>query len=208
VFWPDSGTAQTAGGYLAQSGSIMQISVTTLAISPLVSGTSAPDTLVFAPSYLYWTSQGATDTSGKFIAGSGGITRTILPTGGTAETLVSNEDPCISLAVDATSIYWATAPSVAGTSVIKKMPLGGGTITTIATLPSEVPFLGVDDRNLYWATEDTSIGFVPLAGGPAVILVARQMPGPGGFANDATGLYWTKSSGMFGSGSLVWLSPQ
>jgi hypothetical protein len=208
LFWPDNGTPQAHGGYEPGTGAIMSFALTTMQVEPFAPGQTAPEALATDATFLYWTSLGTTEPSGAFVPGSGGIMRTPLQTGGPTQTLVSGEDPCVAIAVDTTGIYWATIPPGSTTSDLKKMALSGAQISTLAHLSSETLYLAVDGRNLNWTTLDTSVGFVPRQGGSVVTLVTGAMPGPGGLAADPTGLYWTRSTGSFGNGMLVWLSPQ
>ena len=91
-----------------------------------------------------------------------------------------------SLAVDATSVYWAAS----GDGTIMKVPLDGGVLTTLASGQTSAGGIAVDATSVYW----TSAGLMklPLAGGTPALLSAE-------FINDTitvgpAGVYGTNGS--------------
>jgi hypothetical protein len=94
------------------------------------------------------------------------------------------------LAVDATSVYWATGYP----GVVLKAPIGGGTIATLASgLGQVAPWdIAVDATNVYWTTQGPApndVMQVPRDGGALVTIAVAQLPV--GIAVDATSVYWT-----------------
>jgi hypothetical protein len=81
--------------------------------------------------------------------------------GGTAIKLASDTSSILSVAVDATSVYWVTGPA------LKKMPIGGGTPTVLANAGASTEGamgVAVDATSVYW------IAYPPAGNGQGVIL--------------------------------------
>ena len=99
-------------------------------------------------SYLYWTTTGA---SGMPTTGT--VSQASLA-GGSVKTLASNQVAPNQVTSDGTYVYWAT--SVGGTSVFKKVLVGGGPVEVVTELNSYAPSnrsnLVVGDQHLYWVS--------------------------------------------------------
>lgn len=93
------------------------------------------------------------------------------------------------IAVDATSVYWATTSG----GKIMKVGKNGGAAFTLASggYPYQVT---VDENNVYWTDEQPgTIMKVPTSGGVPVQLATGQ--GPMGIAVDGQNVYFTTSDG-------------
>jgi hypothetical protein len=107
-------------------------------------------------------------------------------------TLASNTYGALALALDETSVYWLD-----GSGSVQSVPKAGGAVQALTVAEwNEEPdsdALVVDATSVYWSTDE--IYSAPKAGGQAVDLSAQLFgPNPsGGFAVDATRLYFTSS---------------
>jgi hypothetical protein len=130
--------------------------------------------------------------------------------GGPATTVVSGVR-ALTLAVDATNVYWTDADSCE----IGAAPIAGGSPTSLAQLVSDCPgsstLLASDGVALYYATyaapcsggaSSCTLAFakVPVGGGAPVTLATQSegMDGnPPAVAVDDTSLYFTSDNGLF-----------
>jgi hypothetical protein len=130
-------------------------------------------------------------------------------TGGTAQTLATDPDFPIELALDSTNAYWTAAGDGLGTGHVMKVPLAGGTPVTLASGQNDPAGIAVDADNVYWTDQGDggaatgAVMAVPLAGGTPVTLAAAQSQ-PTGIAVDDTSVYWTNS----GDGTVRKFSPK
>ena len=125
-------------------------------------------------------------------------------------TLASGYYP-ITIAVDATSVYWGNkgcTNGFPGDRSVMKVPVGGGTVTTLASNQDPV-VLTVDATNVYWtdafgcstgdpgdvAEGSGTVMKMALDGGTPTTLVPWGPFAPQGIAVDATSVYWADFQG-------------
>jgi hypothetical protein len=124
---------------------------------------------------------------------------TVPLTGGSVSALatgigVPTANPAISLALTATSAYWAEAGTYggcciqAGTGTLKSVPLGGGTVTTVFTGLDAPVALAIDGATAVWA-ESWRVAKGPLAGGAGTTLASGIASSMAPIAVDASHVY-------------------
>jgi hypothetical protein len=154
--------------------------------------------LAIDDTYLYWT-------------GDSSIARMPLA-GGSPETLVSTSIDTEGIAVDATSIYFATYFG----DTVMQMPIGGGTPTTLVYDMGGRPFgVAVQGGTLYYTSDSRgNVYALPAAGGtPTAITPAwSSTTGSTGIGATATSIYWGFDYGALqevavGGGSIATLAP-
>jgi hypothetical protein len=172
-------------------------------LSPLASSaTWYAHGIAVSATAVYFANRGFTNSA------AGGILNVGL-TGGTAQTLATDADFPIELALDSTNAYWTAAGDGPGGGHVMKVPLAGGTPVTLAGGQNDPAGIAVDADNIYWTDQGDggvatgAVMVVPLAGGTAVTLAAEQSQ-PTGIAVDETSVYWTNS----GDGTVRKLSPK
>lgn len=164
-----------------------------------------PRSLAADATHLYWVTQGTSSIAPAL--------RRASLAGGAAETLATLTRPGSEVAVDATRVYWTDGLGSDGT--LQAMPLQGGAPVTLTTgLPftgalvlddayAYVAFTGAfDEPNTPYDPLGGGILRVPLAGGPAEVLVSEQGE-IHGLALAGDGLVWASYS----VGTIQRLSP-
>ena len=147
-----------------------------------------PSGLAIDSSNVFWGDQ-LTDESGQLASA---------PLGGGPKTMLASgpEAAGFTFAIDATDVYYATAPWF---GMVARVPLGGGTPTVLAT-DEPCGTFAADESHLYWWTVEVvpELKRMPKSGGaPEVITSADELPvgvhsmGLGHLVVDATHLYWT-----------------
>jgi hypothetical protein len=123
-----------------------------------------------------------------------GVPGTIVrvPIGGGQLTTIASEQSPLSVAVDATNVYWTNDDGAGGS--VARAPLGGGAPTTLSTGPA-ASGIAVDGSSVYWTNEDGTVMSVPVAGGTPTTLASDQQPSPA-IAVDSTSVYWLSSGGV------------
>lgn len=120
--------------------------------------------------------------------------------GGTSETLASNNTYVWfpgSIAVDTTHVYW---PTTSSSGSIMKVPLAGGeTPSFMATGQGISGRIAVNSTHIYWVSYVLATGLgalrrVPLGGG-AIETIASNQYYTQGIAVDATHVYWSGKNG-------------
>jgi hypothetical protein len=99
------------------------------------------------------------------------------------------------LALDATSVYFTNSGGGTQSGVLKTSLAPGGSVDNLAIGTSAPDALLVDQTNVYFSGDEI-ISKVPIAGGPAVILVDTRPrhTSPRQFVLAADYLYWTQAS--------------
>jgi sugar lactone lactonase YvrE len=164
--------------YWANSDAVMGMPKKGGSLSVVASGQDGPNSLVVAPSGLYWTtSPGGTvmrlPTVGKapillassvsdlwgiavfgmnayVTSASGSSVRRVAITGGNKlETFVSGQVSPTGIAADASGVYWANS----GDGTVMRAPFEGGTAQTLA-INQEIPtHVATDEKAVYWVNE-------------------------------------------------------
>jgi hypothetical protein len=107
-------------------------------------------------------------------------------------TLAADQIEPASLAVDGTSVYWATQPYAKGT--VMKVALAGGAPQTLASDQNGPSNVVASGNEVFWAYFPRTIASAPVEGGPPTTL-ASEIRYFFSFAVDATSLYWLLDSG-------------
>jgi len=220
---------EASGAVAVDSTSVYWTDPAVGAVMKVPIGGGAPTTLASGPDFgegspyggfsivldatsVYWLNAGELADGG----GDGFVVKVPLD-GGTATTFLSGQGLYGDIAVDATSVYFATTvcPNDGGNcecdggscpTAFLKMPIDGGAPTTLASIGPSFPLeFAVDDTSLYWTDCGSCTGAVPggdglvmkvpLAGGSPTTLASGQR-GPGAIAVDATSVYWTAYDGL------------
>ena len=108
---------------------------------------------------------------------------------GLCDTVLSSGGASGPIAVDSTSVYWASG------AALERMPITGGVATTLATGQNPTA-IAVNASALYWVDDGTSsVMQVALTGGGPTTLASGQST-PTSIALDANNVYWTTSSSV------------
>jgi sugar lactone lactonase YvrE len=103
-------------------------------------------------------------------------------------TIASGQSNPQSVAVDATTVYWADQGGV-----IAKAPIGGGTAVTLATLTSPLA-LTIDGASVYVADLNAhAIVKIPKGGGTTTNLASGTSVEPETIAVDSAYVYWANA---------------
>jgi hypothetical protein len=156
---------------------------------------------------LYWGTTDSTSTTGT-------VMTMPLTGGGSPAAIVSAPGTIVALAVDATSVYWASSSETLLEAPLTGLDAGSSPTQIAADLALGI---ALDATSVYWAsyTDDSvkKVAKAPADSGAAVVLV----PGGGGMganqiALDTTSIYWTNrvsgtvSSAPIGGGAATTLS--
>jgi hypothetical protein len=175
VYWTDAGTGTGDGTVMKATLDGKQ--VTTLAQTPL------PGDIVVDSTNVYWLDNdpNSNNASVRMVPLRGGAPTTLAVT--TAEDLGA-----MSLAVDATGIYW-TMGTYDGAAIMR-LPRSPGPAGIIATGRGfSFKPLALRAGSIYWA-DGRGLMKVPFVGGLPVLVAAGVEPSD--IAVDSTGVYWTQ----------------
>jgi hypothetical protein len=118
-----------------------------------------------------------------------------MPVGGGSPDTLASWPPFepTAMAVDGTSVYWASADGT-----LRKVPIGGGTPAILTVGPPYPSHIALDATSLYWIGSAGSmhpwvvpVMRVPLSGGTPATLASIQDLTPTGFAVDGQNVYLT-----------------
>ena len=125
------------------------------------------------------------------MCGTGVVMKTPI-TGGDSIVVAAGLGTVSALAVDATSIYWASRPDDFSGSTLTKMPLAGGPPVELASAEQYIFRIVVNSANVYWTTPP-ELRRVSINGGASVLLDPDVFPLY--LAVDGTNVFYTNYSG-------------
>lgn len=175
----------TAVYWTSTDGNIRKIPKTGGEPLTIVSGQSAPWALTLDSTNLYWVNK-ARDGGDVF-----GDHCTVMqaPIGGGQATVLAADQPQAyrNIAVDNTSVYWLTNPSLDYPSGrVMKVPIGGGELVALASDQYDPTGIAVDGTSVYWSTEYYVTMKVAKNGSTPSLL---GHCGPSNLAIDASNIY-------------------
>ncbi len=134
----------------------------------------------------------ALDAANVYWANGGGDIFKMPRDGGTPVRIATGQSYSSTVVVDATRVYWTSAPSV------RAAPIGGGPVETLATNRTDAQWIAVDATNVYWAENayssfDGAVMTMPLTGGTPTMLAARQFQ-PSRVTVNGTHVFWMTGS--------------
>jgi hypothetical protein len=188
--WP-SGIAVNSGAvYWGESGDIETMSLSSPGgtVTTLVKGRAyeAIRGIAIDAASVYWTTEMQPPTIEPHPCGQGDVMKVSLG-GGPVTTLALMQTCPLSVAVDATNVYWYTQ------GAISKVPVGGG--DTVTLVSGSAGAFAVDGTSVYWAGAGGSIKKVPIDGGATVTLtIVPTGDQVSDIAVDAANVYWTSST--------------
>ena len=135
---------------------------------------------------VYWTNQGGSG-AGLFKAPAGGGSPTTLAAGVNADAIM----------VSGGRVFYVATKGQTGTSGLYSVSTDGGAVTELLPPPADgsVAAITVDCASVYYSLTDGTVGKVPIAGGPPVVLAtgARDLLQ---IAVDAANLYFGDATGI------------
>ncbi len=198
VYWTAGGTTTDDGGVSA--GSVLSLPFDGGAPSVLVTGLGKPGPIAVSNGIVVFAS-GVADAGAQIAS---------IPRAGGASTVLATTDRNVaSIAIDATTAYWADANGAtvdvsADNGRIRSVPLAGGTVTDLSDNelgPAKLVVLG---STLYWSNNghwdnggpagNAGLWSMPASGGTPVPLLSHNQ-GMGSFAIDANHLAWEQLFG-------------
>jgi hypothetical protein len=176
VYWTQLVTGPT--------GSVMRVPIGGGTPTTIASGQANPQDLAVDDTNVYWVNQ---SPGAVMKAPKGGGTAVVLASG------LANSFP-LQVAVDATSVYWASNAANVNIATLQRVDKNGGTPTTLAEYETTINAFVIDATNAYWTTGAGDVMQTLLAGGASTTLAYSQ-DDPTNLAVDGTSLYWTTSGG-------------
>ncbi len=193
VYWPSS--VQDSGIYtsLVRVDKEGGATVTIATFDDIVGFPGANEPIAVRDGNVYWAGN-ATCHSVLDGGDCGGMAIISVPlTGGSTTTLASQQPGVGSLAVDATSVYWANWYDDVNNpydGALLSVPLAGGESTTLASMQGDPDIIVVNGQNVYWWDDlGGNACFVPIQGGGVTTLLTSQLS-LSAMAVDAGNVYW------------------
>jgi hypothetical protein len=117
--------------------------------------------------------------------------------GGPVASFGSEPNGALSVAVDATNLYWCADDG------IFQQPLAGGPAITIGTGANAI---AVDGTHVYYVASDVnggSVARVPIGGGTPTVLATGRLDVVVAVAVDDRNVYWLEGEGTIAQGALA-----
>lgn len=185
----------------ADDGQIVQAPLDGGDTTILASAQNGPWSLALGETTVVWTTSGSFDSEG------GTIFETAAGGGAIVDGIAVAQPMPVGVAVQGTNIYWVDRgdPNVNNSGRVMTIPLDPKAAANPVTLASGgVPqAIAVDSSHVYWTdSQSQSVQVVPLAGGTATTLAAKQVA-PVAIAVDDTNVYWATIAEGTGQGSIM-----
>lgn len=160
-------------------------------VRTLASGLDAPTQVVLDGDYLYWV-----NTS------SAGSVMRVATTGGTPQVLATDQVFPVSLAVDASDVYWTTTGIDAATGQVMRVAKTGGTPAAVVGGLNWPAGLAGDSDHLYWRDDRKGLQRIAKRGGTEPELLVASQTLSEAVAIDDTRVYFDEVSGSGGPGTI------
>jgi hypothetical protein len=211
----------------ADGGSVVRVAKGGGAAQTLASAQVNPVSIAIDANRVYWTTAGTSSCApdGACTSNADGAVLSAPLAGGTPTVVAGGQRAPVSLAVDASNVYFvdegsAVFESTIADGTVVQVPVGGGAPTTLAGGLFYPGALAVDGASVYWTIPGAqgvsgSVLKVPIGGG-AVTTLASGWPSwdlqtggstiPDLIAVDATSVYWVTGN-IDGAGAKIMKVP-
>lgn len=159
----------------------------------LVTGYGVPFAVAVDSANVYWTVL------------AGGYVYKVPIGGGTPVAVASGQLGAVSLAANATSLYW-TSDETIDSAPIGGLPDGGAPAVLATSTQATVEALAIDATNVYWVDNGGGVSKAPIGGGGPTVALASGQLAPVAVAVDATSVYWANqgtAANNYSDGAIV-----